>query len=168
MTDCATALRTAKARDTASIGESCPASMRCVSYTARSCRTFHFFSGCVALMRHSQSVEVRPVVVRTSQWSEVGMATVWNVMGLTFSQHREETRVASRRWHPLVCAACIEPSAYSSCSGLYTRQFRSSLCQMRVGVLLQMESLTSPLSISHWCVSTKASCLFSVAAVCSQ
>ena len=168
MTACATTLRTASARDTASIGVSCPASMRCVSCTAaRSCRTFHFLAGCVALMKDSQSVEVRPVVIRTSRWSEVGMATVWYVMGLTFPQHREETRMASRRWHPLVCPACTDPSGHSSCSGSYRRRFRRSSCQNRLGVLLQIESLKSPMSISYWCVSTKASCLFLVAAVWS-
>ena len=97
MTACATALRTALARDTTSIGVSCPASMRCVSYTAaRSCPTFHFLARCVAVMKDSQSVEVRPVVIRTSRWSEVGMATVWYGMGLTFLRHREETRTAIR------------------------------------------------------------------------
>ena len=90
MTAYAAALRTASARDIVSIAVSCRASMRCVSCTAaRSCRTFHFLAGCVAVMKDSQSVEVRRVVMRTSQWSKVGMATVWYGLNMLPAARRD-------------------------------------------------------------------------------
>ena len=40
------------------------------------------------------------MVIRTSRWSKVGMATVWYVMGLTFPEHCEETTIASSAFRP--------------------------------------------------------------------